>query len=65
MGNRSEPFSGCAGIEAFLKRKCERELEYRLIKDLSSRRISRRENWFRDVLPMILKELGKDVQIRF
>ena len=32
--NRSEFFSGRAEIEAFLKRKWARELEYRLIKEL-------------------------------
>ncbi len=32
--NRSEFFQGRASIEAFLKRKWERELDYRLIKEL-------------------------------
>ncbi len=32
--NRSEFFHGRAAIEAFLKRKWERELDYRLIKEL-------------------------------
>lgn len=32
--NRSEFFQGRAAIEAFLRRKWERELEYRLIKEV-------------------------------